>query len=75
MFCDKKSWQSIKRTPIEHYFEAFTREPYQKVKGMGLGLYIVFEVCKLHNFDIIYFYEEGKHCFKIFFGVKTNNDA
>ncbi|HFP7450184.1 TPA: hypothetical protein ACHD3S_000164, partial [Campylobacter coli] len=34
-----------------------------------------FEVCKLHNFDIIYFYEEGKHCFKIFFGVKTNNDA
>lgn len=74
MFCDKKSWQSIKE-PIEHYFEAFTREPYQKVKGMGLGLYIVFEVCKLHNFDIIYFYEEGKHCFKIFFGVKTNNDA
>lgn len=63
------------REPIEHYFEAFTREPYQKVKGMGLGLYIVFEVCKLHNFDIIYFYEEGKHCFKIFFGVKTNNDA
>ncbi len=61
--------------PIEHYFEAFTREPYQKVKGMGLGLYIVFEVCKLHNFDIIYFYEEGKHCFKIFFGVKTNNDT
>ncbi|EKK3130792.1 HAMP domain-containing histidine kinase [Campylobacter coli] len=63
------------REPIEHYFEAFTREPYQKVKGIGLGLYIVFEVCKLHNFDIIYFYEEGKHCFKIFFGVKTNNDA
>ncbi|EOL9476636.1 ArsS family sensor histidine kinase [Campylobacter coli] len=63
------------REPIEHYFEAFTREPYQKSKGMGLGLYIVFEVCKLHNFDIIYFYEEGKHCFKIFFGVKTNNDA
>lgn len=31
------------REPIEHYFEAFTREPYQKVKGMGLGLYIVFE--------------------------------
>lgn len=24
------------REPIEHYFEAFTREPYQKVKGYGL---------------------------------------
>ncbi|HEF9879921.1 TPA: HAMP domain-containing histidine kinase [Campylobacter coli] len=59
------------REPIEHYFEAFTREPYQKVKGMGLGLYIVFEVCKLHNFDIIYFYEEGKHCFKNFFRSKN----
>ncbi|HEB7622415.1 TPA: HAMP domain-containing histidine kinase [Campylobacter coli] len=58
------------REPIEHYFEAFTREPYQKVKGMGLGLYIVFEVCKLHNFDLIYFYDDGKHCFKIFFGDK-----
>ncbi|HEB7533990.1 TPA: HAMP domain-containing histidine kinase [Campylobacter coli] len=61
--------------PIEYYFEAFTREKHQQIKGMGLGLYIVFEVCKLHNFDIIYFYEEGKHCFKIFFGEKTNNDA
>ncbi|HEH4739755.1 TPA: HAMP domain-containing histidine kinase [Campylobacter coli] len=63
------------REPIEYYFEAFTREKHQQIKGMGLGLYIVFEVCKLHNFDIIYFYEEGKHCFKIFFGEKTNNDA
>lgn len=61
--------------PIEYYFEAFTREKHQQIKGMGLGLYIVFEVCKLHNFDIIYFYEEGKHCFKIFFGEKANNDA
>ncbi|OOX94532.1 two-component sensor histidine kinase [Campylobacter coli] len=61
--------------PIEYYFEAFTREKHQQIKGMGLGLYIVFEVCKLHNFDIIYFYEEGKHCFKIFFGEKTNNDT
>ncbi|EPM2614462.1 hypothetical protein ACTK13_001678, partial [Campylobacter jejuni] len=24
----------------------------------------------LHNFDLIYFYDDGKHCFKIFFGDK-----
>lgn len=56
--------------PIEHYFQAFTREQHNQVKGMGLGLYIVSEVCKLHNFDLIYFYEDGKHCFRIFFGDK-----
>ncbi|EOI6101377.1 ArsS family sensor histidine kinase [Campylobacter jejuni] len=56
--------------PIEHYLEAFTREKHNQVKGMGLGLYIVSEVCKLHNFDLIYFYDDGKHCFKIFFGDK-----
>ncbi|EKT0454392.1 HAMP domain-containing histidine kinase [Campylobacter jejuni] len=56
--------------PIEHYLEAFTREKHNQVKGMGLGLYIVSEVCKLHNFDLIYFYDNGKHCFKIFFGNK-----
>ncbi|WP_373451513.1 ArsS family sensor histidine kinase [Campylobacter bilis] len=56
--------------PIEYYLEAFTREKHTQVKGMGLGLYIVSEVCKLHNFDLIYFYDEGKHCFKIFFGDK-----
>ncbi|TKX32728.1 ArsS family sensor histidine kinase [Campylobacter aviculae] len=59
--------------PIEYYFEAFTREKYQQVKGMGLGLYIVFEVCKLHNFEITYYYEKGKHCFKVLFGEKKNN--
>ncbi|EAL1829776.1 HAMP domain-containing histidine kinase [Campylobacter jejuni] len=56
--------------PIEHYLEAFTREKHNQVKGMGLGLYIFSEVCKLHNFDLIYFYDDGKHCFKIFFGDK-----
>lgn len=58
--------------PIEHYFEAFTREKHNQVKGMGLGLYIVFEVCKLHNFNIAYCYEDHKHCFKISFKPETN---
>ncbi|HDZ5087688.1 TPA: HAMP domain-containing histidine kinase, partial [Campylobacter jejuni] len=49
--------------PIEHYLQAFTREKYNEAKGMGLGLYIVSEVCKLHNFNLIYFYEDNKHCF------------
>lgn len=56
--------------PIEHYLEAFTREKHNEVKGMGLGLYMVSEVCKLHNFNLIYFYDDSKHCFKIFFGDK-----
>ncbi|HDZ5097319.1 TPA: HAMP domain-containing histidine kinase [Campylobacter jejuni] len=56
--------------PIEHYLQAFTREKYNEAKGMGLGLYIVSEVCKLHNFNLIYFYEDNKHCFRISFGDK-----
>ncbi|HDZ5090549.1 TPA: HAMP domain-containing histidine kinase [Campylobacter jejuni] len=56
--------------PIEHYLQAFTREKHNEAKGMGLGLYIVSEVCKLHNFNLIYFYEDNKHCFRISFGDK-----
>lgn len=60
--------------PIEHYFKAFTREKYSHVKGMGLGLYIVYEVCKLHNFKLIYDYKDLKHCFKVLFKEKNNNE-
>lgn len=59
--------------PIEYYFKAFSREKYEKVGGMGLGLYIVYEVCRLHNFELIYNYEKGKHCFMVFFGEKNKN--
>lgn len=72
LYCDKKYFKITNpgealTHPIEYYFGAFTRERQQQVKGMGLGLYIVSEVCKLHNFKLVYAYEDNKHCFKVFF--------
>ena len=60
--------------PIQYYCEAFTREKNNQIKGMGLGLYIISEVCKLHNFELVYSYEDGKHCFRIYFAQKGKND-
>jgi len=65
-FMIKNYGQTLKE-PVEYYFQAFTREKHTQVGGTGLGLYIVSEICKLHNFDLIYTYELGKHCFKVVF--------
>ncbi|MCX2682498.1 ArsS family sensor histidine kinase [Campylobacter sp. MIT 21-1685] len=72
LYCDDTCFKIINpgkvlAQPIEYYFEAFTREKQQQVQGMGLGLYIVSEVCKLHNFKFLYTYEDNKHCFKVCF--------
>lgn len=56
------------KEPIEYYLKAFTRDKDLEKEGMGLGLYIVSEVCKLHGFSLYYEYEDYKHCFKVFFG-------
>lgn len=56
---------------IEYYFQAFTRRNHLRTEGMGLGLYIMNEICKLHGFEISYHYTENKHCFKVFFGEKN----
>lgn len=75
-FCEVECYENsfiVKNTgsplshPIEYYFEAFSREKNEKVKGMGLGLYIVFEICKMHGFNLLYKYEDDKHCFEVVF--------
>lgn len=58
---------------IEYYFQAFTRKNHLQTEGLGLGLYIMNEICKLHGFEICYSYEENKHCFKVFFGKKNES--
>lgn len=53
----------IKNT-LEYYTEAFTQEE-KRSDGFGLGLYIVKTICDLHNFTLIYKYENGKNHFCI----------
>ncbi len=48
---------------IEHYYQAFINEKHSS--GMGLGLYIVKNIVEYHEFELIYSYEEGRHCFDI----------
>ncbi|KAA6234259.1 sensor histidine kinase [Campylobacter sp. LR291e] len=52
---------------FSYYLGAFARDKNSKVKGTGLGLYIINEICKMHNFDLLYAYENKKHCFKVIF--------
>ncbi|MDO4673848.1 MAG: ArsS family sensor histidine kinase [Campylobacter sp.] len=66
-FVVKNSGEPLKE-PIEYYLKAFTRDKNLKKEGMGLGLYIVSEVCKLHGFSLLYEYKAHKHCFKVLFG-------
>ena len=55
---------------IEHYLQAFVREKDAKASGMGLGLYIIDTICKLHKFKLTYSYEEGQHIFSVVFNEK-----
>lgn len=62
----KNSGEALKY-PIEHYLQAFVREKNAKTSGMGLGLYIIETICKLHKFKLVYAYEDGYHVFSVFF--------
>ncbi len=48
--------------PLSHYTQAFVQEKKNN-HGFGLGLYIVNEIAKLHNFKLTYFYEDGYNIF------------
>nr|WP_314787049.1 ArsS family sensor histidine kinase [uncultured Campylobacter sp.] len=53
------------QNPIEYYMQAFIREKGSKSSGMGLGLYIIDHICRMHKFSLKYSYEDGFHSFKI----------
>lgn len=51
--------------PLNEYFKAYHNETKSKNHGMGLGLYIVHEILKMHNMNLDYEYKENQNFFKI----------
>ncbi|MBR8462440.1 HAMP domain-containing histidine kinase [Campylobacter sp. faydin G-24] len=51
--------------PISYYKQAFVRGDKNSSSGMGLGLYIIEQICAMQKFELKYSYENGYHCFKI----------
>lgn len=62
--CLHNSGEPLKR-PVEEALQAFVTE--RGDGGLGLGLYIAQSVCDMHRFKLDYRYEEGIHCFCIWF--------
>ncbi|EDP6837759.1 ArsS family sensor histidine kinase [Campylobacter lari] len=56
----------LKKT-FDYYLKPFVREQNTQVEGMGLGLYIINNICNLHGYNLTYSYEDGYHTFKIVF--------
>ncbi|MCR8708642.1 MULTISPECIES: ArsS family sensor histidine kinase [unclassified Campylobacter] len=56
----------LKKT-FDYYLKPFVREQNTQVEGMGLGLYIINNICNLHGYNLTYSYEDGYHIFKIVF--------
>lgn len=50
----------------EKLFKRFSRRDERKM-GSGLGLCIVYQICKFHGWDIDYFYKDGLHYFTVSF--------
>jgi len=50
---------------LDEYFKAYHNETKSKNHGMGLGLYIVNEIVKMHDMILDYEYLENKNIFKI----------
>jgi two-component system OmpR family sensor kinase len=53
--------------PLDHYIEPFFKGETKEnnLKGFGLGLYIVHEICKFHQMTLSYHHSEGKNCFTV----------
>ena len=52
---------------IEEYFQPFVSGSRTHGSGLGLGLYIVQNIVKLHGFEVSYLYSDGAHQFSIDF--------
>lgn len=60
--------------PIEYYMDAFVRGDKKETSGsngLGLGLYIISQICNMHKFNLEYNYTNNRHCFIINF--KSSN--
>jgi len=51
--------------PLEEYFKPFHNDTTSKNHGMGLGLYIVYSILKMHDMQLTYEYKNGYNFFKI----------
>lgn len=58
---------SALQKPLTDYFEAFHNDTSYANHGMGLGLYIVNSILKLHDFKLEYKHEKEINEFKIIF--------
>lgn len=59
--------------PISHYMQAFVRgDKTNASSGMGLGLYIIEQICQMHKFGLAYDYKDGYHCFKVVLNPAEN---
>lgn len=58
--------------PIDYYKQAFVRgDKVSAGSGMGLGLYIIEQICQMQKFELTYDYEDGYHVFKILLRAKA----
>lgn len=56
--------------PIDYYLQAFNRgakDELNSAGGLGLGLYIVAQICSMHKFALEYEFIDGRHYFRIKF--------
>ena len=51
--------------PLNEYFKAYHNETTSSNHGMGLGLYIVHEILKMHDMDLDYEYKDDQNIFKV----------
>jgi len=51
---------------LEEYYKPFHNETENKNHGMGLGIYIVHSILKLHNMKLEYRYQDQNNIFSIF---------
>ena len=52
--------------PLEEYFKPFHNDTKNINHGMGLGLYIVHSILKMHQMHLEYKYINGQNTFTIF---------